>query len=101
MKKNVYEFTLGDVILAYRKGFHVVVGLDPSDCSTGCIQYQTIAKADGTPVNSKTVHVCDALYCTKVTHESIESMLDAEQNSLDKKRQRLSELFTNFHIEER
>lgn len=99
--KNL-PFGVGDIITAYRKGYHKVTDIvpryikqeypwltleGPGEEGSPLIVYQTIANDSGKRIKSTVTHNCDAHYCMKASEK-----IKLERKRLEETIQRLVEL---------
>lgn len=72
-------FQPGDLIIAYRKGYHEFIKYEDRGKTTApLIYYKTIYNFNGKKCNSKTIHTCDAAYCRHAKDHIIKSIQDKE-----------------------
>lgn len=73
MIKELTFVKVGDLITAYRKGFHVVTGIiNQGSDVMALIKYRTVMDSKFNLIKSKKEETCSAYYCTKVKKEDIE-----------------------------
>lgn len=75
--------TVGSLITAYHKGYHIVTSIDWRKDETPLFTY---SRVDGP---RRTTGTCDASYCVRITREMIEAMRLKEINAAVQKAQRL------------
>lgn len=77
-----YDDTIqvGDIITAYRKGWHRVVKVTERPNSTSYIEYQMVMYADGRLSKGKATMGCDGSYCKKWDEEQIDQYLKDQVN---------------------
>ena len=63
------NFKIGDFIIAYRKGFHVIVSIQERDWSAPLIGYRQFADQNGKEKVGRKIYYCDASYCSKLDDE--------------------------------
>jgi hypothetical protein len=111
-EKNMSSFTKnlkeGDIILAYKKGIHIVTRVERrfvrkvdirydeskavGDEYSGLIYYRQLARANGKKIKSKREWCCDAHYCRPLDDSWFQEQLDV----LEEKRRLIAELREEF-----
>ncbi len=71
---------VGDLITAYHKGFHRVVGFEYYDGTQKypLCRYITVLDSGGHPVKSKTEKTCHIDYCTKLDKSKVTELYNKE-----------------------
>jgi len=105
-----YNIKVGDIIVAHRKGIHVVVEVERrfvDEYLAGCsacgnlgdeynslIHYRQIAKVSGVKVNGKKIYMCDESYCAIVGDDWFQNRiteLDDTRRAIERLRRKLVE----------
>jgi hypothetical protein len=73
------NFKVGDLVSAYKKGYHEIVEIAPS----GLIGYQIRFKEDGSPVKGKATSWCHPGYC-KPMLDVVEYQIKKMEETIEK-----------------
>lgn len=91
MKKH-HDLKVGDVIAAYQAGYHVVIEIEPRSENSDLIHYKRLLDKHGKKYKTKQVLVCDVAWCSKVTTEMVEKIIDYDLEYFETKKKNLLEL---------
>lgn len=94
------DIKVGDLITAYRSGYHVVTRLNLDHSYTLCgvthkapqVYYRTLMLNSGKAVKGSTEYQCHLSFCRKVTEEYVSDMFLKETEAASNKYARLMEL---------
>lgn len=69
---------VGDLIVAYRKGFHEITRIEPRRDHSPLVHYKERYMSNGKPSNRKTIHTCCGGYCKRASEVLPERIKEAE-----------------------
>ncbi len=94
----------GDMITAYKSGYHRVVRVEQREYLGGpiapLIHYLTVLSSKFKPVKSKKEHRCDLFYCRKVTLESVRLEFQKKTQELTEGHGRLIQFLQEEGVDE-
>lgn len=82
--------TVGELITAYRDGYHILTRFEFREGNTPLVYYINVVKPNGVRVKKPgATLVCDASYVRRVSREDVQRIYEAEVNAAILKRDNL------------
>lgn len=99
---NITEYDgirIGDMITAYHKGYHKVIGFHNLGYDYSMqINYERVADSNGNPVKGK--NSCSYKYCKKIDAQTLKADFDYELYELQRKYRVLDAILTQLEAEQ-
>lgn len=81
--ENSLGFKVGDIITAYKKGYHECISITEREQWTPLVEYVPLYNAEGKPINAKRKSdECDAGYC-RLAKDVAKELLETAQTVYD------------------
>lgn len=82
--------TVGELITAYRDGYHILTGFEFREGNTPLVHYVMVVKANGVRIKKPGATLaCDAAYVQRVSKEDVQRIYETEVNAAITKRDNL------------